>query len=123
MFQYTDELPLRTLVIVTSSAGRTYHQDQSLYSERPRTAHQGSCSPRDASPSHVVLVVLAPPSHIWYRKDCAANICPLPEYPFIGCETRVEKIDFTTREEETDDFFGLGQPAKSSLQVFRVNSE
>ena len=101
--QYTDELPQGARQIVTSGVqGERTIKTRVYTSNGQEIARQELSNEETLVPvTQVVKVGTAKPHMV---PSTAPQASALPEYPLTYTdETRVEKIDFTTREEETDE--------------------
>ncbi|MFS9016950.1 ZmpA/ZmpB/ZmpC family metallo-endopeptidase [Streptococcus cristatus] len=101
--QYTDELPQDARQIVTPGVqGERTIKTRVYTSNGQELARQELSNEETLAPvTQVVKVGTAKPHMV---PSTAPQESALPEYPLIyKDETRVEKIDFTTREEETDE--------------------
>ena len=101
--QYTDELPQDARQIVTPGVQGERTINTRIYtSNGQEIARQELSNEETLAPvTQVVKVGTAKPYMV---PSTAPQASALPEYPLTyRDETRVEKIDFTTREEETDE--------------------
>ena len=101
--QYTDELPQDARQIVTPGVQGERTIKTRIYSSNGQELARQELSNEDtlAPVTQVVKIGTAKPHMV---PSTAPQASALPEYPLTyKDETRVEKIDFTTREEETDD--------------------
>ena len=101
--QYTDELPQDARQIVTPGVqGERTIKTRVYTSNGQELARQELSNEETLAPvTQVVKIGTAKPHMV---PSTAPQTSALPEYPLTyRDETRVEKIDFTTREEETDE--------------------
>ena len=101
--QYTDELPQDARQIVTPGVqGERTIKTRVYTSNGQELARQELSNEETLAPvTQVVKIGTAKPHMV---PSTAPQASALPEYPLAyRDETRVEKIDFTTREEETDE--------------------
>ena len=101
--QYTDELPQDACQIVTPGVqGERTIKTRVYTSNGQEIARQELSNEETLAPvTQVVKIGTAKPHMV---PSTAPQTSTLPEYPLTyRDETRVEKIDFTTREEETDE--------------------
>ena len=101
--QYTDELPQDACQIVTPGVqGERTIKTRVYTSNGQEIARQELSNEETLAPvTQVVKIGTAKPHMV---PSTAPQASALPEYPLTYTdETRVEKIDFTTREEETDE--------------------
>ena len=101
--QYTDELPQDARQIVTPGVQGERTIKTRIYSSNGQElARQELSNEETLAPiTQVVKIGTAKPHMV---PSTAPQESALPEYPLTYTdETRVEKIDFTTREEETDE--------------------
>ena len=101
--QYTDELPQDARPIVTPGVpGERTIKTRVYTSNGQELARQELSNEETLAPvTQVVKIGTAKPHMV---PSTAPQASALPEYPLTyKDETRVEKIDFTTREEETDE--------------------
>ena len=101
--QYTDELPQDARQIVTPGVpGERTIKTRIYTSNGQEIARQELSNEETLAP--VTQVVKIGTAKSYMVPSTAPQESALPEYPLTyKDETRVEKIDFTTREEETDD--------------------
>ena len=101
--QYTDELPQGARQIVTPGVqGERTIKTRVYTSNGQELARQELSNEETLAP--VTQVVKVGTAKSYMVPSTAPQASALPEYPLTyKDETRVEKIDFTTREEETDD--------------------
>ena len=101
--QYTDELPQNTRQIVTPGVqGERTIKTRVYTSNGQELARQELSNEETLAP--VTQVVKIGTAKSYMVPSTAPQESALPEYPLTyKDETRVEKIDFTTREEETDE--------------------
>ena len=101
--QYTDELPQDVRQIVTPGVQGERTIKTRIYSSNGQEIARQELSNEEtlAPVTQVVKIGTAKPHMV---PSTAPQESALPEYPLTYTdETRVEKIDFTTREEETDE--------------------
>ena len=101
--QYTDELPQDARQIVTPGVQGERTIKTRVYSSNSQELSRQELSNEEtlAPVTQVVKIGTAKPHMV---PSTAPQEPSLPEYPLTYAdETRVEKIDFTTREEETDE--------------------
>ena len=101
--QYTDELPQDARQIVTPGVQGERTIKTRIYSSNGQEIARQELSNEEtlAPVTQVVKIGTAKPHMV---PSTAPQASALPEYPLTYTdETRVEKIDFTTREEETDE--------------------
>ena len=101
--QYTDELPQDARRIVTPGVqGKRTIKTRVYTSNGQEISRQELSNEETLAPvTQVVKIGTAKPHMV---PSTAPQVSALPEYPLTYTdETRVEKIDFTTREEETDE--------------------
>ena len=101
--QYTDELPQDARQIVTPGVQGERTIKTRIYSSNGQEIARQELSNEEtlAPVTQLVKIGTAKPHMV---PSTAPQESALPEYPLIyKDETRVEKIDFTTREEETDE--------------------
>ena len=101
--QYTDELPQDARQIVTPGVQGERTIKTRIYSSNGQEIARQELSNKEtlAPVTQLVKVGTAKPHMV---PSTAPQTSALPEYPLTyRDETRVEKIDFTTREEETDE--------------------
>ena len=101
--QYTDELPQGARQIVTPGVQGERTIKTRVYTSNGQEIDRQEVSNEEtlAPVTQVVKVGTAKPHMV---PSTAPQTSALPEYPLTyRDETRVEKIDFTTREEETDE--------------------
>ncbi|MGT2941276.1 SIALI-17 repeat-containing surface protein [Streptococcus cristatus] len=101
--QYTDELPQDACQIVTPGVqGERTIKTRVYTSNGQEIARQELSNEETLAP--VTQVVKIGTAKSYMVPSTAPQTSTLPEYPLTyRDETRVEKIDFTTREEETDE--------------------
>ena len=101
--QYTDELPQDARQIVTPGVqGERTIKTRIYTSNGQEIARQELSNEEALAPVTQIVKVGTAKSHM--VPSTAPQESALPEYPLTYTdETRVEKIDFTTREEETDE--------------------
>ena len=119
--QYTDELPQDARRIVTPGVqGKRTIKTRVYTSNGQEISRQELSNEETLAPvTQVVKIGTAKPHMV---PSTAPQASAIPEYPLTYTdETRVEKIDFTTREEETDELVqGARQIAISGVQGERT---
>ena len=119
--QYTDELPQDARQIVTPGVQGERTIKTRVYSSNGQELSRQELSNEEtlAPVTQVVKIGTAKPHMV---PSTAPQEPALPEYPLTyKDETRVEKIDFTTREEETDELVrGTRQIATLGVQGERT---
>jgi len=119
--QYTDELPQNTRQIVTPGVqGERTIKTRVYTSNGQELARQELSNEETLAP--VTQVVKIGTAKSYMVPSTAPQESALPEYPLTyKDETRVEKIDFTTREEETDELVqGARQIVTPGVQGERI---
>ncbi|WP_147120987.1 SIALI-17 repeat-containing surface protein [Streptococcus cristatus] len=119
--QYTDELPQDARQIVTPGVpGERTIKTRIYTSNGQEIARQELSNEETLAP--VTQVVKIGTAKSYMVPSTAPQESALPEYPLTyKDETRVEKIDFTTREEETDDLVqGARQIVTPGVQGERI---